>query len=370
MARIVIIAGLASSLVRFRGDMIEEWLNLGHEVVAAAPGLSVENHFKEKGVSYFDIQLKRTGLNPVQDLSLIFRLCLLYIRTKPDYLFLYTVKPVIYGSIAAYFSPGCRVFSMITGLGMVFTEEVNKNSWLRKLVTCLYRVALKRNEKVFFQNPDDLGVFMELKVVKRDKTVMVNGSGVNLQYYRPFKLSAGPPVFLLIARMLKEKGIEEYVEAARIVKGRYPETVFKMIGWQLEGGPSVIEAVQVEQWKVEGVVEIYGETDDVRSYIAEASVYVLPSYREGTPRTVLEAMAMGRAVITTDAPGCRETVVEGVNGFLVPVKDSVALAEVMERYINEPELITKMGAASRKIAEEKYDVHKVNRVINEAMGLS
>jgi len=233
----------------------------------------------------------------------------------------------------------------------------------------LYRIALVRNEKVFFQNPDDLKLFQELKLVAARKCLLVSGSGVNLGYYKPAALPTGAPAFLMIARLLKEKGFEEYVKAAQIVKQKYPETVFRMIAWQLAGSPSVISSDQVERWKDEGLVEIFGETNDVRPFLAGASVYVLPSYREGTPRTVLEAMAMGRAIITTDAPGCRETVVDGVNGFLVPERDSKSLAEAMERFILEPELIAKMGKASRRIAEEKYNVHIVNQVINRTMGL-
>lgn len=368
MAKIAIVAGLSQSVIRFRGDLIESWLEQGHRVLAAAPGSEAEEELKRKGVSYRSIPLERTGLNPLRDLLLLFQLIRLFRRGKPDYLFLYTVKPVIYGSIAAMFLPRCRVFSMITGLGFVFTEE-NKAKWLRRLTEWLYRLALKRNSTVFFQNPDDRNLFVGLKIVKADKTLIVNGSGVNLEYYGQAALPPGPPVFLMIARLLKEKGFMEYVEAARLVKRKYPQAQFKMIAWQLEGGPSVIGEEQVRCWREEGIIEIFGETDDVRPITAESSVYVLPSYREGTPRTVLEAMAMGRAVITTDMPGCRETVAEGVNGYLVPVKDSVKLAEAMERFITEPALIEQMGQASRRLAEEKYDVHKVNRVINEAMGL-
>jgi glycosyltransferase involved in cell wall biosynthesis len=368
MARIAIIAGIGVSLIRFRGDLIDSWIAGGHTVIAAAPGRDVEEKLKIKGVEYFSIPLERAGLNPVKDFVLLLHLIRLFYRVKPDFLFLYTVKPVIYGSLAAYLKPGCRVFSMITGLGYVFSDAENKGL-LQKLTACLYRIALKRNEKVFFQNPDDLALFQELRLVAERKCLLVNGSGVNLDYYKPATLPTGAPVFLMIARLLKEKGFKEYVKAARTIKEKYPEVIFKMIAWQLKGSPSVIPADQVERWKAEGLVEIFGETDDVRSYLVESSVYVLPSYREGTPRTVLEAMAMGRAIITTDAPGCRETVIDWVNGFLVPVRDSKSLAAAMERFILEPELIAKMGKASRRIAEEKYDVHKVNQVINRAMRL-
>jgi glycosyltransferase involved in cell wall biosynthesis len=368
MVKILIIAGFGKSLLNFRSELINSWVAAGYRVLAAAPGWEAEAELKQKGVCYESIPLKRASLNPVKDLLLLLHLIRFYKRTRPDYLFLYTAKPVIYGSLAAVFSRRCRVFSMVTGLGFVFTEE-NKALWLRWLTVWLYRVALKRNEKVFFQNPDDRNLFVRLKIIEATMTILVSGSGVNLEYYKQVALPSGPPVFLIIARLLKEKGFIEFVEAARLVKCKHPVAQFKMIAWQLEGGPSVISDEQIRQWREEGVVEIFGETDNVRPFLADACVYVLPSYREGTPRTVLEAMAVGRAIITTDAPGCRETVVEGVNGFLVPVRDSRALAAAMERFIAEPELIVQMGKASRRIAEEKYDVHKVNQVINKSMGL-
>ncbi len=371
--KVMIIAGFDRSLILFRRELIESWLQAGYEVTAAASGSEVRGPLKEMGVSYCELPLERTGLNPFKDLRLFFYLISLLRREQPDLLFLYTIKPVIYGSLAAGF--GLRegqIISMITGLGYAFIDR-GGGGVLRRLVIILYRLALRKNKKVFFQNPDDRAVFTELKVVDPDKIVMVNGSGVNLSYFRyvhPEKLVDGEGRrFLLIARLLREKGIIEYVEAARQLKQLYPETAFKLIGWDLGTSPSAIEQDMVEGWRREGVVEVDGEKDDVRPDLAEAHVYVLPSYREGTPRTVLEAMATGRAIITTDVPGCRETVEEGVNGFMVPVRDSDALAAAMERFITEPALAEQMGRESRKIAEEKFDVHKVNAVINREMGL-
>ncbi len=367
----MIIASLDSSLLRFRGELIQQWRASGYEVVAAAPGSGMAGKLEGLGVKYHSIPLRRTGLNPFKDLVLLLRLARLIRCERPGYMFLYTIKPVIYASVAAYLLRNCRVFSMITGLGFVFTGEGGQRGlFLQKLVSHLYRMALRRNEKVFFQNPDDAAELSGSGVVSREKVVMVNGSGVNTGYFYQVPLPEGRPIFLLIARLLKEKGIEEYVQAAEMVQKKHPEARFKLIGWALQGGPSVIGPQQVKKWQEEGVVEIMGETDDVRPYLSEASVYVLPSYREGTPRTVLEAMATGRPIITSDAPGCRETVEENVNGFLVPARDPKALAAAMEQFIKEPKLIKQMGAASRKIAEEKYDVHKVNQVINRAMGLS
>lgn len=368
--KILIVAGLGISLVLFRGDLIKSWLAEGFLVTAASPDQAVGAQLRSLGAGYRIIPLSRTGMNPLKDLRLLFSLRKLIRTEKADYLFCYTAKPVIYGSLAAWFNRRVRVFSIITGLGYVFTEKSWKGRLINRLVVALYRLALLRNDKVFFQNPDDSGIFVQKKIVRPEKVVPVNGSGVNLDFYRPAPLPEGPPRFLLIARLLKEKGIAEYMAAARLIKQKHPQVHLALIGWFFEENPTAISPGQVEAWRREGLVEIMGETDDVRPFIAGASVYVLPSYREGTPRTVLEAMAMGRPIITTDVPGCRETVREGLNGFLVPVQDEAALAAAMERFILKPELIPAMGEESRRIAVEKYDVHKINAVINEVMGLN
>jgi glycosyltransferase involved in cell wall biosynthesis len=368
--KILIVAGFGGSLIRFRGDLIISWLKMGYIVTAAAPGREVENQLRDLGVDYYCIPLNRTGLNPFKDIRLLINLTRLYAKVKPDYIFLYTIKPVIFGSLAAFYYRRAQVYAMITGLGYIFNDSGRMRLLLKQVVIWLYRIALTFNKMVFFQNPDDIRVFEELRIVKPDKIMQINGSGVNVEYFSPAPLPGGQVVFLLIARLLREKGINEYIEAAGIIKAKYPDTRFRLVGWAFDDNPSAISHQQVENWRSEKMVEIYSETADVRPFIAESSVYVLPSYRgEGTPRTVLEAMAMGRAIITTDAPGCRETVIEGINGYLVPVKDSQTLAKVMERFILEPELINIMGAESRKIAEEKYDVHKVNAIINRTMRL-
>ena len=368
-SKIMIIAGFDQSLILFRRELIESWLNAGHAVVAAAPGRTVKGVLEEMGVGYHELPLERTGLNPLKDIKLFFKLLQIFRREKPDRLFLYTIKPVIYGSLATFFMPRLRIYSMITGLGYVFIEGSEGGRFLKQLVVFLYKTALKRNSRVFFQNPDDIAEFEQLGIVQPGKVVRVYGSGINLERFKQAPCRERPVTFLLIGRLLREKGIFEYVEAAKKVKVRYPDAVFKMIGWDLGSSPSALRRDELQKWREEGIVEILDETDDVRPFLEACSVYVLPSYREGTPRTVLEAMAVGRPVITSDAPGCLETVKEGVNGFLVPVRDIDALAETMEKFIEEPTLIRQMGRESRKLAEDKFDVHKVNEVINRVMGL-
>lgn len=367
--KIIVIAGLAESLVNFRGHLLANMVREGYEVIACAHGYNstVASALKKLGVTYHRINIERTGLNPVKDLLTLWRLYAFLKKAKPEIVLSYTIKPVIYGSLAAYMAGVSNIFSIITGLGYVFTEQSLKHRLIRVPVENMYRAALKVNKAVFFQNPDDLKLFANAGLVSTDKQVLINGSGVDIDYYEKAPLT-NQPVFLLIARLLKDKGIIEYIHAAKILKKCYPNAIFRLVG-PFDSNPSAINKHLIQEWQDEGTIEYLGETGDVRPYIAAANIYVLPSYREGTPRTVLEAMAMGRPVITTDAPGCRETVINGENGFLVPVKDIKAIVSAMERFILQPELIEKMGSRSRELAEEKYDVRSVNAVILKTMGL-
>ena len=339
-------------------------------MIACAPGEDpdVASSLREMGITYRPVSMERTGMNPARDIRSCLDLAAVLRGLQPDVVFSYTIKPVIYGSLAARLAKVPEVYSMITGLGYAFIGQEFKQKLVNRIVRTLYRVALSHNRRVFFQNSDDLEVFVSLKLIpETGRAVVVNGSGVDLDYYADAPLSDAP-VFLLVARLLRDKGIVEYAEAARRLKLRHPKAVFQILG-PYDSNPAAISRPQMEAWERDGVLEYLGETDDVRPFLRRCTVYVLPSYREGTPRSVLEAMAMGRPVVTTDAPGCRETVRDGENGFLVPVKDVEMLAQAMERFLVQPELIRSMGKRSREIAEEKYDVRKVNAVILRAMGL-
>jgi glycosyltransferase involved in cell wall biosynthesis len=239
---------------------------------------------------------------------------------------------------------------------------------LRRIVSGMYRAAFARCERVFFQNAEDAEWFVSRNLIAREKVVKVSGTGVDLTEWLPTPIPDSPPVFLLIARLLVEKGIREFVGAARLVRGRHPEARFILVGG-IDVNPSGLKDSEIQGWVQEGLIEWPGQIDDVRPWIARANVYVLPSYREGVPRSTQEAMAMGRPVITTDAVGCRETVIDGVNGFLVPVRDVKALASAMERFVNDPSLIKSMGRESRRLALERFDVKKINDVILKTMKL-
>jgi glycosyltransferase involved in cell wall biosynthesis len=289
-------------------------------------------------------------------------------RIRPDVVLAYTIKPVIYGSLAAAVAGVPRRFALVTGLGYAFTGE--RGGLLTGLIRRLYRIALERVHKVFFQNPDDQALFRQLGILRNGTpSVVVNGSGVDVGDYAVGPLPEGPARFLMIGRLLGDKGVREYAEAARRVRAVHPEAGFGLVGW-IDENPDAIAQSELDAWVAEGCIEFEGRLADVRPAIAACSVYVLPSYREGTPRTVLEAMAMGRPIITTDAPGCRETVVDGDNGFLVPVKSVDALVGAMLRFIDDPGLAPRMGARSRRVAEDKYDVHKVNEVMLREMGIT
>jgi len=371
--KFLLVLSYPDSLLSFRGDLIKALQKSGLVVHIAIPGIEVGDllygELEKMNVVVHDISLKRTGLNPLWDLLTLLQLIKLMLKVKPDYLLSYTIKPVVYGMIAAKLSGVKRPFALITGLGYTFTgTPTGLRTVVRSLLKKMYRLALSFTEKVFFQNNDDYNLLISEKILDQSHPVKtVNGSGVDLLKFKvesiPNKIS-----FLLIARLLRNKGVREYVEAARKVKRVYPDVEFVLVGW-LDENPDTIPQSELDQWVSDGSISFLGELEDVRESIANCSVYVLPSYREGTPRTVLEAMAMGRAVITTDAPGCRETVVDGENGFLVSVKSVDELEKSMLKFINQPSLAMSMGRRSREIAEEKYDVHKVNAVMLQEMDI-
>lgn len=372
--KVLVVGAYAQSLVNFRGPLLAEMVARGHEVHAAASGLSADTSatatLRKMGVTSHDIALQRTGLNPLADVGAFFALLRLMRRIRPDATLCYAIKPVIWGTLAAAAAGVRHRHALITGLGYAFTGEARgKRKFVQSIARTLYARALRRAETVFFQNPDDAALFGQLRLVgPHASVVVVNGSGLDTEHFAPAPLPDGPTTFLLIARLLGDKGIREYAEAARDVLKNHPQARFHLVGG-VDPNPDAIAPHEISAWQEEGILTWHGSLDDVRPAISAAHVYVLPSYREGTPRTVLEAMAMGRPVITTDAPGCRETVVDGENGFLVPVRQVEPLAAAMRRFLDEPVLIARMGRRAVAIAHEKYDVYKVNSIMLHEMGL-
>jgi glycosyltransferase involved in cell wall biosynthesis len=376
--RILLVAGLAESLINFRGPLIAALQARSLDVHVAAPDLPAQSitrqQLQDLGLTVHEVPMARTGTNPIADLRTTWALWRLMRRIQPQKVLGYTIKPVIYGTLAAWLARVPQRFALITGLGYAFQGD-GQRSMLQALVQALYKVALARVNLVFFQNPDDLALFQQRGLLQPDiKACVVNGSGVDLSRFEfcplPSTLSsANMPSFLCIGRLLGDKGIREYAHAAKIIRRRNPSVRFILVGG-IDSNPNSVSQAELDTWVAEGFIEYLGKLEDVRPSIAACSVYVLPSYREGTPRTVLEAMSMGRAVITTDAPGCRETVVNGDNGYLVQVKSADALAAAMELFLNDPELAQRMGLRGRQLAEEKYDVNKVNAVMMHKMGIN
>lgn len=369
--KLVIISNISTSLINFRGELIKKWIDLDYEVYTLAPGYKADHQetLKNWGAETVEYSLNRSGLNPFKDLNSLINLAKLIKKINPDYIFAYTIKPVVFSSIISKQINLKGMYSLIPGLGYAFNGGGLKNKVVNKIAVLLYNISLKNNNKVFFQNPDDLNLFVDLNLIDRKKTVLVNGSGVDIEEFYNTEPQTENISFIIMARLLKSKGIIEYIEAAEIIKNNYPEVKFTILG-SPGSGPDAVDMEYVEQASKKGIVNYPGRVEDVKSYIAQSSIYVLPSYyREGTPRSILEAMSMGKPIITTDNPGCRETVVDGKNGFMIPTKDHKILAEKMKYFIENREAIINMGKESRKIAEEKYDVHKVNKKIIENMNL-
>ena len=351
----------------FRGALIADIVAAGHRVVAAAP-FETEAEMdavRALGAEPRTTAVERHSLGPLANLRYAAMLKRLVAEVKPDAFLAYTAKPVVWGAPAAKAAGVPMVAALITGLGYAFTEGRETKRRVSKLALgALYRRALAKCDRVIFQNPDDAATFRELGILGRNAPVaIVNGSGIDLSKFTP----APPPAsvsFLMIARLLKDKGVREYAAAALALKQRYPHVSWRLAGF-LDPSPDSITPEELERW-IAGGIEFLGRLDDVRPALADSACYVLPSYREGTPRTVLEAMAMQRAVIPTDAPGCRETVIDGENGFLVPPRETKALEEAMERAITDPGRLEAMGLRSRRLAEAKYDVREVNKAM---MGL-
>ncbi|MDC7217937.1 MAG: glycosyltransferase family 4 protein [Spirochaetales bacterium] len=368
--KIAVIGGYGPSLINFRGPMLKAMKSSGHEIYGIAPldSPDVPEKLAAMGIKYIEAPIQRKGMNPIKDLASLFALVKIIKEIQPDAVLSYTIKPVIYGSIAAKLAGVKNIFSMITGLGYAFGQTSGKRGLLFKLVKNMYRAGLACNKTVMFQNPDDRNLFKELDIIpQRKATVITNGSGVDLAHYGSSPVPAGNPVFLCISRLLKEKGVREFGEASLRLKQKFPQAEFRLVGPH-DKGPDSIDDDTIATWQ-NGGVECTGPVADVREELKNCSVYVLPSYREGTPRSVLEAMATGRPIVTTDATGCRETVMEGQNGFMVPVKDISALEQAMEKFIIQPELLQNMGAASKEYVAQKFDVNKVNATIMKAMGL-
>lgn len=346
----------------------------GHQVVAFAPenDKKIIDRLRDIGVDFVQMPMARTSLNPLGDLQTLLFLWSQFRKLRPDYVLPYTMKPIIYGLLAARLAGVKNRYALVTGLGHVFSEAEPKGKavLVRRISVHLYRSALAGVKKVFVYNDADKADMIRHKLMgSQTPLIMVPGSGVDLELYQRSAVVADPPVFLMIARLLRDKGVGEFADAARILKARHPDVRFQLLG-PYDPNPAGISPTEIDAWVKEGILEYLGETDDVRPYLSNCSAYVLPSYyREGIPRTILEAMAIGRAIITADSAGCRDTVEHGKNGLIVQPRQSRELTEAMETLIQHPDELRRMGEASYELARTRFEVHAVNQLLLEEMGL-
>lgn len=363
--KVLIAVNSAWNLLNFRTGLIQTLMAQGHQVLLAAPADENVPALEAMGARFIDLSMRAHGTNVFADLATLWRFLRLIRTERPDMLFAYTAKPNVYGSFAAHVL-GVPVVNNIAGLGSAFI----KGGWLEFVLSNLYRFALKRSKRIFFQNPEDCRQFVERGLVRTEQCAVLPGSGVDLKRFQLVPLPSlqftymedGQSknnrhfVFLLVARLLKDKGVQEFAEAARLLKSRYPWAEFNLLGFKDTHNPNAVAEEELVAWQVNGWLNYWGSSADVREYLALADCVVLPSYREGTPRSLLEAAAMGRPLVATDVPGCREVVRHGLNGLLCLPRDSHSLADQMQIILQMPATqLTQMGRASRQWAEQKFD---------------
>ncbi|MDF1852119.1 MAG: glycosyltransferase family 4 protein [Verrucomicrobiales bacterium] len=364
--KVAIVSNHGPTLVRFRGDLLRRLVAEGHEVITYVPpvGQELVDEILKLGVTFYPYPLDRTSTNPFRDWKSYSALKRRLALDQPEIVFCYTAKPMIYGSFAAARTTEARIVSLVTGLGYGFSGGDIKQRLLSRLQRFLYRRAFKNNARVVFQNPDDCQLFLDWKLVTDEQKAVVAGSGVNVAEFEYTELPEQKEItFVMVARLLREKGVYEYLEAARRVREKFPESGcrFLLVGGE-DGNPGGVKLARLRE--MGSPVEILGHQDDVKSFLINSHCFVLPSYREGTPRSTLEALAIGRPVITTDAAGCRETVVHGENGWVIKVANADALTNAMSEAVTmSRDDLLRFSRASRKRAEEVFDVNKVNEMM-------
>lgn len=369
MKKFILISPKNRTAYNFRGDLMKAIQKLGYEVIVTGPNQDSIDRIKELGVKFVEVPMNKNGINPFSDLRYMWGLYKVMKREKVDASLGYTIKPFLYGSIAARMAGVKNRSCMIAGAGFLFASKSLKARIIRKITFFLYRLGLGSAHNVIFQNIDDLNEFVECGLVKREKCHVVNGSGVNMAKFTP---SGYPekPAFFFLGRLIHSKGAMDFMKAAKILKEKYPDARFMILGKVEEAVNDSIKNEEIKPYVESGVIEHFGETDNIAQYYEMTSVFVLPTaYREGTPRVILEAMACARPIITTFTPGCKETVVDSENGFFTPTHDPETLAEKMEYFILHPEKVAEMGAKSLEVCKNKYEVGIINENMIKFMKL-
>lgn len=366
----ILLSNQSRSMSVFWRALIQAMRAKGISVACCAPpgDAASEKDLKALGARVLHYPLDRKGLNPLRDLQTLAALKRVFAAEKPDLLFATTIKPVIYGCLAGASAKIPKIYATITGLGYAFEADTPLKRLINRVSRAMYRAALSRANGVFFQNRDDSQLFQAQGILGADAPILhARGTGVDTDHFAQAPLPGGAPTFLLIGRLLEAKGIADFAEAARLLKGKYPDARFQVLG-PPESGPGAVSAARMRAWQEQGLIEYLGEARDVRPYLAAAHVAVLPSWREGLPTALMEAMSAGRALVATDAPGCREVLRPGVDGFFCAVRDPGSLAAAMANFCADPALAARMGAASRRIAVEEFDAKAVAAGILKDMG--
>jgi glycosyltransferase involved in cell wall biosynthesis len=358
--KVVLFANTDWYLYNFRLSLASALRNKGVEVVLLSPSGEYVKRLRDAGFSWFEIPLSKGKVNLFGDVISLYRLWNLYRKERPTIVHHYTVKCVLYGSCAAHPAGIKAIVNSVTGLGFIFTDNSPIRSILRSVVLLAYRILL-RNTRIIFQNPTDRDLFLSLRLVAPESVELIRGSGVDIDLFQPREEPQGVPVVLFPGRFLRDKGVEEFIESARIVNNNGTKARFILAGDLYDGNPSSISARELQSWTDEGVVECWGWSGQMQNIYPMANIVCLPSYREGLSRTLIEACACGRAVVTTDVPGCRDVVRHGENGLLVPPKDPKALAKAILELIRSPDTRRNMAMAGRKIAEQDFSTEQIIR---------
>lgn len=367
--KVLINGGFSKSLINFKGDLIRRFRARGYDVLACAAEADDQatvDKLAEWGVKYVATGVSRTGVNPLSDLRYLLKMRSIIKEYRPDIIVNYTHKPVIFGTLAAAGLGVVVNFSIITGLGYTFIDGVElKRRLSAAALRFLYKVSSFFRDGIVFLNNEDKALFHELKLVRAGTpTFMIKGSGVDAVNLLPSEPVVKPVRFMMCARLIYDKGVREYFQACEVLKSKYPEVEFQLLGPIDTAYPNAITPEELDGYKSRGIIHYLGETKsfvEAYQYMCACSVFVLPSYREGSPRTVAEAMCAAKPIITTTVPGCNQTVAEGVNGFLIQPKDVAGLVKAMEYFILSPDKIEPMGLASRQKVEAEFS----NDIVNE-----
>lgn len=355
------------SMVHFRGETIKEFIRWGHKVIVLAPQDDFSDALKQTGAEYIILDISRKGTNPISEIFTIVNLARLLFQLKPDVVLNYTIKPVLYGTLAARLAGVKKIISITTGLGYVFSHK-NLTSKIAKL---MYKYILKFADEVWFLNLDDEETFQNSKLIEKKKSFVLPGEGVDIDYYTPSMNKPSILTFTLISRMLWDKGIGHFADAAKFIKQKYPNTKFQIVGPIDEGNPEGISLKQLHDWHQEGFIEYLGATKDIRPILENTSCLVHPTfYKEGLPRILIEACSMGLPCITTDAPGCRDVIKNNDNGFLIEPNNLESLISTLEMYINLDESKkSSLIQNSRTKISNQFSTKKINAIYMARLGL-